>query len=129
VWARNPWWTNKRVFRNFDLFSADSSKAKRWQSVGTKLPSSPIAVWAAHDGHRILAQRGAFTVHGSDQQGLDKLAAAIPNKDHQLCKLTVPDAAIRNLRRELALNGITESLIFPELDGLCRELKRRFFDV
>lgn len=132
VWALNPWWINKHVFREFTLFSADSSKVDSWQSgsgVPPTLPNPPIAVWAPHDGHRILAQRGAFTIHGDDRKGLDKLAAEMPSADHQLCKLTIPAVAIEGLRRELTLNGITESLIFPELDGLCRELKRRFFDV
>jgi hypothetical protein len=131
VWAMNPWWVNKQEFKEFTLFSADSSRADRWQTrdgAPAKLPPTPIAVWAAHDGNRILAQRGAFTIHGDDREGLDKLAAEMPNTDRQLCKLTIPKGAIEDLRRELALNGITESLIFPELDGLCRELKRRFFD-
>jgi hypothetical protein len=31
------------------------------------------------------------------------------------------------VHKELAISGISESMIFPELRGLCREVKEGFF--
>jgi hypothetical protein len=42
-------------------------------------------------------------------------------KDH-LVKVIVPRSAVARMRAELATIEITETIIFPELDGLCREL-------
>ena len=39
----------------------------------------------------------------------------------------IPRAHVATIRKELAISGISESLIFPELSGLCREIKRDFF--
>jgi len=41
--------------------------------------------------------------------------------------MVIPAACIAHIRRELAIAGISESLIFPELSGLCREIKTDFF--
>ena len=49
--------------------------------------------------------------------------------DAFLRKLVVPADAIPHLRQQLAVAGITDTLLFPELPSLCRELKRQFFGI
>jgi len=128
VWAMNPWWLNKQRFGEYVLFATDQKQAAGWH-VGSLTEERPIALLPAHGNSRIHAQRGSFTVHGHDPEGLDRLAVTEVSKDVHLCKFTIPRSAIVELRDELALAGIADSLIYPELDGLCRELKRRFFHV
>jgi FRG domain-containing protein len=129
VWVTNPWWINRQVFGKWDLFAADDPKAEPWR-VGLakrKRARKPAAVVPVYTSIRINAQRGVFTIHGSDPEGLTRLAAA-QGPDTCLRQLVLPKGAVATVRQELAIAGISESLIFPELDGLCRELKRFFFD-
>jgi hypothetical protein len=130
VWVTNPWWVNQRVFGEFSLFVPDDGRALRWS------PGRPesdrardaIAIRPSHDSARIQAQRGVFTIHGSDPEALDRLAA-MTGPDVFLRKLIVPGSAIPRIRQQLAIAGITETLLFPELTSLCRELKREFFGI
>jgi hypothetical protein len=41
----------------------------------------------------------------------------------------VPGDAVADIRRQLAIAGVTETSVFQELDGLCREIKAGFFGV
>jgi hypothetical protein len=41
--------------------------------------------------------------------------------------MVIPRANVATIRRELAISGISESMIFPELSGLCREIRTGFF--
>jgi hypothetical protein len=41
-------------------------------------------------------------------------------------KILIPRDAVRTLRQELFRCGIVETSVFPDLDGLSRELKWRY---
>jgi len=41
--------------------------------------------------------------------------------------IRIPAEAIADLRRQLAIAGVSETSVFQELDGLCREIKAGFF--
>jgi hypothetical protein len=43
-----------------------------------------------------------------------------------LCRIPIKRAAIADMRRDLAMCGISESVIFPDLEGLGRELNAMF---
>jgi hypothetical protein len=44
-----------------------------------------------------------------------------------LTKIDLPKAASKAALAELRMMGITEASLFPGLDGMCRELRQRFF--
>ena len=94
-----------------DIFD---KKAKR------RIPDYPIAVEPAHLWRRISAQRSYFTVHGRDPDGLLAVDSAV-GRGH-LVKIVIPRAAIRRITRDLATCGICETTVFPDLEGLAREL-------
>lgn len=128
VWVTNPWWINKCALGDYTLFAADSEKADPWKiSASASLPAAPLAIRPIRSTVRIHAQRGVFTVHGSAVDGLDRLFDPC-DPEVQLRKLVIPARALADVRRDLAIAGIAESLIFPELEGMCRELRRFFFD-
>jgi hypothetical protein len=130
VWAVNPWWINERVFGKYALFVPEDERAAPWTPghPDSDRAQEAIAIRPSHDSARIQAQRGVFTIHGSDQGSLDRLAA-LTGRDAYLRKLVVPADAIAHLRQQLAVAGITDTLLFPELPSLCRELKRQFFGI
>lgn len=76
---------------------------------------------------RISAQSGAFTVHkiNSGDRGIVKFERHRTFKE-KLTKLTIPADAFAPIRKSLMLMGINHSSVFPDIDGLCKHLERRF---
>ncbi len=85
----------------------------------------PVAILGAHNSPRIVAQRGVFTIFGV---GLEPMEESYEKNvfTNSLNKLTIPKAAIAGLNEQLFKIGITDSVVFPDLDGLAREIKRYF---
>jgi hypothetical protein len=130
VWVMNPWWLNRQTFGEYVLFAADDLRAKDHAPLKPteKLRGKlPIAITPIRSSPRIAAQRGVFTIHGNDRDALDRLSCIEETEGSCLQKLVIPKAHVATVRRELAISGISESLIFPELSGLCREIERDFF--
>jgi len=128
VWVTNPWWLGKCALGGFELPAADEPVVQPWRpGVRTsELPEAPVAILPVYSSARIQAQRGTFTIHGSAHSGLDLLAQSA-GKTGCLRRLVIPKQDIGRVRLELSRAGITESVIFPELPGLCRELRSFFF--
>jgi hypothetical protein len=82
----------------------------------------PVAIYPTYVHARLRGQRSCFTIHGTDKSGLASLLAGTP-----ILKRYVVDPACRqSMRSELAVLGITDSVVFPDIDGLADELKERF---
>jgi hypothetical protein len=77
-----------------------------------------------HGSPRIAAQ-GVFTVHGR-QRGARRSEPPAHRYGPGLHD-QIPADAIGDIRRQLAIAGVTETSVFHELDGLCREIKAEFF--
>jgi hypothetical protein len=123
VWMLDPWWLNEHTggFDNEILWSNDP-RVLNYLPVpfarGVVIPDKPIAIEAPYTSRRIAAQRGAFTLHGSARKPLEKH----PELAKRLVKIIVPRGNINNMKNALRSAGIRETLVFPELPGLCREL-------
>ncbi len=130
VWAIDPWWLNKEVIGEREvippgatkgLFETDASRYELWLpdrfDAKTQLEERPVAVYPTHMARRISTQRSCFTVHGSNPDGLEKLRS-VPNA--HLTKCIIPFAVVSQIEEELAVAGIDEISIYPDLDGLGR---------
>lgn len=78
----------------------------------------PVALYTPHTNRRIAAQRGTFTIHGLDRRPLD----AYGELDGCLARIDIPASAVQSMRIELAVAGVRESSMFPDLAGLATEL-------
>src|SRR5262249_32899799 len=89
-------------------------------------PAHPIAIDPTFIAQRMLVQHSHFTLHGSDVRGLDEMNEL--KLDDMLFKLVIlsEDESIKILRQQVALLGITETTIFPDLAGLGRELSLEY---
>jgi len=86
---------------------------------GVKLP---IAVYPTHVHPRLRGQRACFTVRGKRKEGLGVLVS-----DTKILQSFELDPAYRQpMLQELQLLGITADVLFPDLDGLAKDLKQRF---
>ncbi len=90
------------------------------------LAPTPVALYGAHTSSRIVAQQGTFVLFGRDTRPMEALAATTKFPDRCLTRLVLTRGVIRKLRRALFRHGITEAALFPDLEGLARDLKHRY---
>jgi FRG domain len=84
-------------------------------------PQTPLLWDSPHMTRRVAAQRSRFMIFGRDPDWLAKLER---ERNSRLLAITIPRGSINRIRQELKDAGITESVVFPDLDGLGRELKQ-----
>lgn len=83
--------------------------------------SFPICVLAPHNNPRIRAQSGVFTLHGSQISEIDYYNALRP----LIHKIFIPYEYLGSFQRQLLALGMTDSFIFPDLEGVAREVRRQ----
>ncbi len=102
------------------LNAAAENVCGAWEHDGPGV-SLPVAVHPSYVHGRLRAQRACFTVHGKNKAGLQSLIPATILKRYEI------DPERRSaIARDLSRLGITESVAYPDLDGLARDLRQRF---
>ncbi len=132
VWALNPWELNgKGDIRAYGPAGTESAEVQRYlaapYSDKKQLPRYPIALDPTFIAQRMLAQHSHFTLHGYDARGLDEMKDEL-DLGNALFKIAIriKDDSLRMLRQRIALLGISETTIFPDLGGLGRELRLEY---
>jgi len=143
VWVLDPFWLLGHVVKtsNFlpkgdpdykftrEYMPAPTDKRTKWirsylsrsfPRTPTKLPPFPAPLQPPHIDRRIAAQLSAFTIHGSRKRGLEDIARTVP--DARLAAIRIPKANVKKIRYHLAVAGVVETTVFPDLEGLGREL-------
>lgn len=95
-------------------------------SVRGGTPTHPVALYGAHNSARIVAQQGVFTIFGSNRTPMEKLVRSGMFSATVLSRVVISPTRIQSMRNSLLNHGITESTVFPDLEGLARETKRHF---
>jgi hypothetical protein len=85
------------------------------------IPNSPLVLDFPHITRRVAAQRSRFVVFGTDCEFLGNV---FRGEESFIKRIGIDGNCRRALRRELRDSGITESVIYPDLDGLGRETKQ-----
>ena len=84
-------------------------------------PKTPLLWDSPHLSRRVAAQRSRFMIFGTDPLWLSKIAQ---RGNSRLLAVQIPTASVAGIKRDLKDAGITESVVFPDLDGLGRELQQ-----
>ncbi len=88
-----------------------------------------MAAMAWEADQRMVVQQGAFTVHAGpargSRRGLPGLDEA-PDADRYLELLVIPGSRVVPMASELDAAGFREGDLFPDLEGLARELRRTY---
>jgi len=130
VWAVNPLWLNWHTVSRYALvdpsvhpvavaFRVDAQRA----SLEGNKEGSPLlsrAVRPPWVSMRMFAQRSLFTPQGSQDMPIE--AYPFVRKDSPLCRIVIPLSKREDIMIGLRACGITETTIFPDLDGLAEEL-------
>lgn len=124
VWILDPWWLNKVVVGSQELYFPEDPEVLDylppvWSD--KTLPDDPLAILPHHSDRRIAAQQSCFTVFGSVAEGLERLAEH--RKLAKLHRIEIDPTAFRTIRSDLNTCGISETSIYPDLEGLSRELR------
>lgn len=77
----------------------------------------------AHVAQRITVQRSCFTVHPKDYYPQTYYEWPTTRRP---VKLTIPASARVEIRNALRALGVCRSSLFPDLDGIATEIKRRY---
>jgi hypothetical protein len=89
------------------------------------IPPVPVLLEFPHITRRVAAQRSRLMLFGIEPAWLSNQVAA----EHQrLETITIEAGSIASIRVELRESGITESVAFPDLDGLGREVDQLWRD-
>jgi hypothetical protein len=110
------------------VLTTDEPNATAYKPVGNVavMKSSPIALYGSHNSQRIVAQRGVFVCFGKDTRPMEVAYDLERFPTDCLMKLVLKKGKLPNLYEALRRHGITDSVAFPDLDGLAREIKREF---
>ena len=86
------------------------------------IPTLPLVLDFPHITRRVAAQRSRFVVFGNNPSWL---ADEYEKRDFiRLIEIDPDPEGVCKIRSELRDCGITESVIYPDLDGLGREIKQ-----
>ena len=127
VWALNPWALNRKSgYRGPVGTDFDIGKYLPPTYTGSRLPRRPIAIDPDFAAQRMLVQHSRFTLHGRDQRGIDQMEELLPASFLYKVVIDFERQEIDRWRWHLTLAGITETTVFPDLEGLARELRNEY---
>jgi hypothetical protein len=86
----------------------------------------PLAIYAKRTNPRIFAQRGVFTVHGSEEIPLEALQISNSLNDERLARILIDPAAITKMLADLYVLGFTTTQTYPEPESISKDLKRMY---
>jgi hypothetical protein len=133
VWALNPHWLNRKLRRGIvgamlpdwqeaNSYLKDLEDAFEGEKIATA--RLPAAIDPPHVDRRLAAQSSRFVIFGVNRD-LMRVKVIKSERRRHLQMIIIPRKAIPALRKELYSCGITHSFVFPDLDGLCRDICRK----
>lgn len=130
VWALNPFALNRWSGYEGGPVGAGWQLLERYLPEpyeSNRIPPHPVALDPTFAAQRMLVQHSHFTLHGSDMRSLDALLGEAGLQESLLqVTLDFELADIDYYRWHLTLLGITETTVFPDLEGLARELRLEY---
>jgi hypothetical protein len=137
VWVLEPGRLNKAVIGEDIILLKDNPKAARYTySLQFKkvrlLPEHPVAIDPPHVDRRLAVQRSHFTLHGTRHASLARFRhPRLPKRRTDwLAKIPVASTrkTIEEIREQLALCGVVDTAVFPDLGTLGSQLERDWRD-
>jgi hypothetical protein len=137
VWVFRPGLLNKVVLGQTTITTGTHPELANYLPGPTHLRQrrikaiSPVALRPERNSVRLTAQKGGFTLHGRSPISLNAfIEESNLTCEHNipLYKIAIPGGAKKGLVTELNLAGISHSVIFPEIQGICAEIKMKYSD-
>lgn len=129
VWALNPFGLNSHA-KVEGLAGIDWSEVSAYLPVcysGKRLPKEPVALDPILVDRRMLVQHSHFTVHGGDAKGIDEIEDLIRKQALLRVVIKFDEWELGYWQWQLGILGMRQTTIFPDLEGLARELRMEYF--
>lgn len=140
VWVMNPVSWNRHALAMLDhkdlgAISHGTKPATAYepkQIINGELESSamasmqerPAAILGIANNARMFAQRGVFTIFGKDLSPMEKQYEKEGFPEGALVKIAIPKESISEMLIILVRLGYTDSVSYPDLQGLAMEIRR-----
>lgn len=132
VWLIDPVALNKKTFTNrknadrvLGAYAAELNGINPSPRSDAIDINTPCALYGIHNTPRIVAQRGSFILYGNDVRSVELQPGLRLGPEGVLRKIIVTAAAKRKIFEHLFNMGISDSVVYPDLDGLSREIRNR----
>jgi hypothetical protein len=132
MWILDPvaWNRHSLSHQSFDggvlVPEDDALKGYRPTPSFSGMYNHPVALYGAHNSPRIVAQRGVFTIFGQNTNSMEEVFVTERFPADSLIKVTLTKMVLPEIRRSVLNYGTTESVVFPDLEALSKEIKRTF---
>lgn len=135
VWVFDPYTWNRHALKEMSWGDGGPANAEDLR-IRTYLPQSagsssvgrkyelPIALVGAVNSPRMMAQRGHFALFSEDTRPMETIYDKGKFPTGSLVKLEISANCIAQLLRDLIALGYTDSVAYPDLEGLAKEVKR-----
>lgn len=130
IWLCDPIKWNQSAFKHisykggvFDENDDIVSKHAPGTAVA-EMPDTPIMMFGSHNSPRIVAQRGVFALFGKSIKPMEEFYQESDFDNGCLEKIIIPSGNVSAIRESLFRKGLTESVVFPEIEGLAKEIRR-----
>jgi len=132
IWILDPvkWNTHAINLKSFKgkILITDDENANAYKPVGdcNAMKEYPIAIYGTHNSQRIVAQRGVFVCFGKNTDPMETMYLNNAFPKDCLLKLTISSSKLPHFFDAIHKHGVSDSVVFPDLEGLAREIKREF---
>ncbi len=137
VWILDAWSLNRHSLNEYSVPTSEHNIIGDYlvsfanSTGGRTRAKKPLAIRPLRSTKRIIAQKGTFTIHGNECQSLDQFVCetnyeADDEEKVKLSKIIIQGDKKLTLLKELARSGITNSVVFPELEALSEEISFRY---
>jgi len=129
VWILDPAAWNEKTFPGMEspgkALHADDAALNNFspEKELDNTAEGAAAMYALYNNPRIIAQRGVFTVFGRSKEPLETLFEKGDFPSTALTRLRLPQTSLAELNDQIRILGFRESMIYPDLEGLAREIR------
>jgi hypothetical protein len=125
IWLLNPYKLNNKSLNELWVLNLELEDKLHYDKAFIRNETNwpyelPVAIDSLWRNLRLNAQRGFFTLHGTNPRPLNKQAPT------RVKRVMIPQEAIDDCRQFLKESGVNEFSLFPDLDGLARWLSSLF---
>ncbi len=125
IWVLNPYRLNEREPKaNGTLLNPDEDLGQYSETYASfcnnktgDINMYPIAIYPNRTNERIFAQRGLFTIHGTDEQKMELTS------NESIERIDIPPNLIESIKLLIKHFGINTYSVYPDFKGLSDYLK------
>jgi len=119
VWMLNPYELNRRMIDQevvLDVTDIEATYEEYYLRRAITPKGDVVAITPYATNRRILQQHAAFTLHSNLETPLEALCPEV------VTRINIPVSCRRDAKEFLLVSGISEFTLFPDLDGLARDV-------